>query len=741
MTAKEIISTQNKIYGLLADRQIKKVFGLLSGLTALLQDWAFYDKLNELETSYKYMIRYMFEGIEDPARAQVYNGLVSSIFSLTDRVTEALLERESTSLYYSKKRYYQLHPEMTIQQQSDILDTAINNLSLNSLLSDIKNNTQTQTELRRQIESAGEELVTRIWSNYPATEWDYSALHDGLTPERFPAETTSLLVSALTLNLLHRFDEQKLTILLDTYDQSENEEVRQRALCGALILMYIYRTRIMLSPALLARIESSKENVRFCKDTRNIFLQLIKSRETERISRKFTEELLPEMMKISPSIYQKMKQDELMNDMNALDKNPEWQEILEQSGIADKLKELNDLQLEGADVFMSTFSGLKSFPFFREAANWFRPFNTDHTSLNRVFTQGDKDNNFKKLIGMSHFLCNSDKYSFCLSLVQVPEAQRGLMTSQFNTEGIEMQNIEKERLSMNSDEAGKNISNQYLQDLYRFFKISPFRSEFSDPFASHIDLFQVPFLQSIFSDDNTLRLIGEFYFRKEYYPDALVMFNTLLQRHHSDSELYQKAGYCLQMSGEYEKALEAYLKAEIIHPDSLWTLRRIASCYRTLKNPEAALGYYLRIEQMKPDNLSIEMNIGHCYLEQGNYDAALRHYFKVDYLDPKSSKAWRAIAWCSFLTGKQDQAQRYYEKILNDKPSAIDYMNAGHIEFALKNLNKAVELYKQSIECDKGDSETFLRNFKQDTKYLIQAGIPKEDIPILTDQLMYTIGR
>ena len=39
-----------------------------------------------------------------------------------------------------------------------------------------------------------------------------------------------------------------------------------------------------------------------------------------------------------------------MNDMNSLDKNPEWQEILEQSGIADKLKELNDLQLEGADV-------------------------------------------------------------------------------------------------------------------------------------------------------------------------------------------------------------------------------------------------------------------------------------------------------------------------------------------------------------------------------------------------------
>lgn len=741
MTVKEIINTQQEIYRLLAKKQIKKVFELLSELSSVLQDWTVNEKLNELETSYKYMLRYMFEGIEDPEREQVYRNLISSLFTLTDKVTELLLEKESSGFYFSKKRYIQLHPEMSIQQQSDTLDSAINNLSLNSLLSDIENNTQTQIELRKQVEKAEEELVTRIWCNYPATEWDYTALREGLSPEHFPVETTCLIVSALTLNLLHRYDEQKLAILLDVYEQSTNEEIRQRALCGVLILMYIYKARIELSPYLLARIEASKENERFCKETRTIFLQLIKSRETERISRKFTEELLPEMMKISPSIYKKMKQDELMNDMNSLDKNPEWQEILEQSGIADKLKELNDLQLEGADVFMSTFSELKSFPFFKEAANWFRPFNTEYTALNNVFTQGDKDNNFKKLISLSHFLCNSDKYSFCLSLIQVPETQRGMMTSQFNAEGIEMQNIEKDKLSLNADEAGKNISNQYLQDLYRFFKLSSFRSEFSDPFSSHIDLFQVSFLQSIFSDDNTLRLIGEFYFRKEYYAEALTMFNKLLQNHRSDSELYQKIGYCLQMSGEYDKALDAYLKAEMIYPDSLWTLRRIASCYRTLKKPEAALEYYLRIEQMKPDNLSIEMNIGHCYFEQENYDEALKYYFKVDYLDPKSTKAWRAIAWCSFLAGKQEQARRYYEKILNNKPTSIDYMNAGHVEFALKNLNKTIELYRESIENDKGNAESFLNNFRQDVKYLIQAGISANDIPLLIDQLMYSLNR
>ena len=73
------------------------------------------------------------------------------------------------------------------------------------------------------------------------------------------------------------------------------------------------------------------------------------------------EELLPEMMKLGPSLYKKIRQEDLMNDINALEENPEWQEMLDKSGITDKLKELTDLQMEGADVFMSTFSHLKRF--------------------------------------------------------------------------------------------------------------------------------------------------------------------------------------------------------------------------------------------------------------------------------------------------------------------------------------------------------------------------------------------
>lgn len=38
------------------------------------------------------------------------------------------------------------------------------------------------------------------------------------------------------------------------------------------------------------------------------------------------------------------------------DTNPDWADAIEKSGLGDKLREMNELQLEGADVYMSTFT-------------------------------------------------------------------------------------------------------------------------------------------------------------------------------------------------------------------------------------------------------------------------------------------------------------------------------------------------------------------------------------------------
>ena len=741
MTVAEIQHRYREVIALLDEKRLKEAFDRISVWLSMLPDvWQIADKLSEAETAYRYLTQYMLDGCDDPDRQQMYGKLMLTAYTLADRTEEALLAAESNTLYFQKKRYFRQLADTSIQNACKALDKAYNELSLQLLAEENDDTRARQKQLREKTERAREELFTLIWTNYPATEDDYAALKACLSPDRYPAETASAVVAALLLNLLQRYDERKIGLLLSAYTEWHDDEVRQRALCSALMLLYIYRSRAALSTALTAHLESLKEQEGFARDTRNIFLQLIRSREAERISKKLTEELLPEMMKLSPSLYKKINPSP--NDGEGTpDKNPEWQELLEQSGIADKIKEMNDLQMEGSDVFLSTFSNLKSFSFFNDIGNWFAPFYAEHSAVQDIFpARGSGGDTFLKLLGSSRFLCNSDKYSFCLSLKQVSEAQRQMMTSQFNSESADLEQLEKERTSLSGEELSKSIANQYIQDLYRFFKLHSRREEFYDPFAEPVDLLQLPSLQSVLGDENTMRLIAEFYFKKEFYTDALAVFERLTEQYGADNGIYQKTGYCLQTLGEYEKALNVYLRAEMIQPDNLWTIRRIAACYRSLKNSAKALAYYLRAAELQPDSLAIGLNIGHCYVEAKNYEEALKYYFKVDYLAPDSGKAWRPIAWCSFLVGKKEQAQRYYEKILNDKPTATDYMNAGHVELAFGHVRRALDLYRESLAAEGGDLRRFRENFKQDIPDLVRAGIRESDIPILLDQLLYRVS-
>ena len=193
------------------------------------------------------------------------------------------------------------------------------------------------------------------------------------------------------------------------------------------------------------------------------------------------------------------------------------------------------------------------------------------------------------------------------------------------------------------------------------------------------------------------------------------------------------------MEGDWKGALKDYLRADLLNPQSTWVIRRIALCYRNLKQPEQALEYYPRYEALSPDYLSVQISIGHCHLELKDYNEALKYFYKVDYLDTKSHRAWRPIAWCSFLTGKYDQARNYYKKILGERPGMQDYLNAGHTEWALQNMDKAVEYYQKALQEEKGDWTKFWEQFKQDIPDLKNAGIEQDEIPLMLDELRYRL--
>ena len=710
MTSKEIQTSYADILDSLNQGALKTAFDLLQGLIFGTQSYVFQNKLNEIQETYQYMLRYFVEGSNDPMQEQIYATICSDTYELSDRIKHNSLMIASPLIYYAIQRNMSIQPtepDTCIQQ---ILSTH-----------DINH---------KQYESSIELLFNKIWTTDFLSEKDGSHLRTALKSQTFPDLAKCQIVSALLLGLQASFDKEKMYILFDAA-HSDCTEVRVRAMIAICLTIYRYRLRLDFYPGIRERLEILSETPDFIRVLTTIILRFILSRETEKVTHKLQEEIFPEMMKFAHK-----SQGVILTDLTELsdeEMNPEWKDIMSNSNLAKKIEEYSELHEEGVDVMHSTFIHLKHFPFFIKISNWFLPFTPKHSELS---DKQDIDVSTLESLMQSSLMCNSDKYSLYLSMFQIPESQRNAMMSQLNGQLSEMNEQQTTELKCKKNET-ESITGQYIQDLYRFYKLYPRHVEFDDIFNTALDFHTLPILKPWFSDTETLLHIAELYLRKGYYDNALGIYDQLITNDSIDYMLFQKRGYCKQMTNDINGALEDYLRSEMINPDSKWAIRRIAGCYRTLKQPAKALEYYLQLDRLSPDNISILINIGHCYLEMKNFTEALNYYFKVDYLDPKSQKARRAIAWCSFLTGKYNQAQKYYAQIIENQPQTHDYLNAGHTEWTLRNFKKALEYYTQAIQSESGYINKFVDLFKQDISDLESAGVNLSEIPLLLDWLRY----
>src|SRR5690606_17678385 len=211
-------------------------------------------------------------------------------------------------------------------------------------------------------------------------------------------------------------------------------------------------------------------------------------------------------------------------------------------------------------VFMGSFAMLKSFPFYSEMANWFIPFFPENPEIaDALDFSDDTSTRLMEALNKAPVLCNSDKYSFCFSIQSLPRENREFMTQGINAEMDQLKELEADEELTKPGRKAEFISNQYVQDLYRFYKLFPRKNDFEDIFNWRFDFHNKQALGEILKEDRkVLRNIAEYYFAKNYFDEAAELFGLLLEQEKS-GEMYQKLAYCHQKSGDFEKALDGYL--------------------------------------------------------------------------------------------------------------------------------------------------------------------------------------
>lgn len=660
---------------------------------------------SNLRESYGLMTDYALSGRPDLSRHELYAGICESIRSLADRLHRISRIDDAPTLYFNTLRFQLSSPDITIAALLGEYRRINQRLQTAMLAEDAD---RAGRELTVRAEDVEKRIFNLIWVTHPLSVDDVASVGNIFSDLSLPRHFKSLCVSALLMGELQYHDEQRLRLLMDAYE-SEDVQLSVRALCALLISMSMNRARPM-SPRLRNRFEALTESDVWSQDVKMAMLQFIRSRDTERISRKMTDEVIPEMMKLRPEL-EKLGTQTL--DPESIEENPEWAELLDKSGVADKLKELQELQEDGADVMMVTFSRLKTFPFFHDISNWFMPFHSSHSLV-----AGNADASqrlFGEMIASSAGLCSSDRFSIVLSLSQMPSAQRDMIASQLkaNSDAIAAMSVGDLSTSAKDREL---IARSYVQDLYRFFRLFRRKGEFVDPFATSLNLVTMPDLAAVFDDADSLRLVGEFYFSHTHYADAFDIFSGLSLKIPPSAELFQKMGYCCQMGGRLEDAIKYYEQSELLNAESEWTIRKLAACNRMLHRWKDSLSYYRRLEESHPDDASVAYNTGLCEMMLGNFDKAISQFYKVEFLRGESLRSSRPLFECYLATGNADKAEKYCDLVLSRDPSARDLLLAGIFDIRVGNLRRAVDRFAGSIAARNFDVDDFMRSFKSESR-------------------------
>ncbi|OQX79553.1 MAG: hypothetical protein B6D61_03330 [Bacteroidetes bacterium 4484_249] len=740
MNIKGLQRNYRKIENLVLENKLKDALEILKDLVIKSRKGDYISQYESMDETYENLLKYTIEGIEDPAREKIYNRLLVSVLELADVALQYAYMNESDQYIYRLKKKIEFESKQIKDQVIDNIESLAFDEELSEILkTSIDANSNEKDEYLKH-----QDILIRIfnliWLTDKFKDTDIKMVRSIWQAKNFPWYERSIIISALTVSVIRCFDVNKIDLLID-YSLDKNDQIKQRAMVGVFLSLYIYNKRLSFYPSVIEKLKILGDDADIEKNIEFIAIQLLKSKDTEKITKKLEEEILPEMVKFQPILKDKLDLDNILSSDYTEDKNPDWERVFEDApDLLDKLQEISKLQMEGADVFMSAFARLKHFDFFNELVNWFRPFHTDNFIVNEALKKEDfKSSVFIDGLSNSFFMCNSDKYSFCLNIQFMPELQKSMMMEMFNAELEGIRELQKEDEILNKSTNIKSIYSQYIHDLYRFYKLHPLKNEFLDIFNLKFDFYNSEFFKILVSDDKILRNIAEFFFERDYFEQALDIFHILNDKGDNSLEIFEKIAFCYQKLKKYNEALSFYKKAELYDANRSWNLKKLALCNRYLKNYEESLRYYLEAEKLEPDNLYIQTYIGHSYLDLKEYKKALDYYYKVEFLADENKKVLRPIAWCSFVLGEFETAKKYYERLIKDEANKYDFINLGHVEWCLGKKKAALKNYKLSVNRQDNNLKLFMVSFEEDKHYLIKFGISSTEIPLMLDYLKYML--
>ena len=715
MNVEEILS---KAINCLMDRRLSNAIEVLDQLYVQRPSLMGHSEFEAIKTDYQLMVDYMGRGFSDSHRESLYNTLLQRLYRVAADL-EISWRCKNVSAYVNSFRVID-HLNTSHDFVRTVLESFVSDIAMLSLQPE-EMREQKSTELYDRHQSFINRLFSALWTSCQWTDDDCKFYTELLLSPTVVSTDQQVIVSAISLGAMNQFDINKFKTLVNVYQKATDEHVRQRALVGWVLAVF---EGMDIFPEQDTMIRELCENPAITRELLTLQIQFFYSKDAEKDNDKIQRDIMPDIMRNSNLTIGRLgimeKEEDAIESILHQDADEKRMEQLEE-----KVRKMMDMQKQGSDIYFGGFSQMKRFPFFNDMVNWFTPFYLNHPALRSVINKLGDTKFLNTLMERSNF-CESDRYSFAFALEQIINQLPADIKDAIGSDAMLGPLAESD-----DTEDAISIRRTYLQDLYRFFRlyhtandfINPFEDNGKGDFVADTFFFTYKSFMGTGLDDVKLRLASHLY--KHQQMTELAELLTTFQS--ADPRYAILMGYTNINMGKAEFAYQFFDYALKTEPDNQWALKGKARAALDAEDYKTAEEVYTELLKLEPGHKNYTMNRCVALLKLGRTSEVREELFRLDYQYPEDMNVKRVLAWAMLSDNSLDKASQLYDTLLAATPAHEDYLNAGYCQWAMGNVQRTVELFREWIVKSGKSREQLLEEFRSDADTLTMYSISEID--------------
>lgn len=625
-----------------------------------------------------------FEELDIPemtpeARAKYISSTISGLDQLLVDVEMDI--RSDQGVFKDLKK---LGEEIDIKEVKSTLEKFVSREAMLFLNHDLSKEEQDQASARlyQEWEECREKFFGRFVSSGYWNDEERAAVKDTILSPTVDSLTSQLLVSAITLSAATVFDMGKFTLLYDIYRQTDDDEVKVRALLGWLLVSTncgCYEQH----PDFRSFAEQLTED---CKNDQDLLAEIIKAQKmlavtvfSEQKSIDYTNDIMSSLSKrflgdLKNKVADLLDADEDMRNLFGIDEDEETSEEespirsvdinTDEDGVdnlnvdVDSPLSMDEMMDKGIDILLPQFKMLRDqTEFFTHLYNWFMPFYLKNPHITEALGFVDEKRKFCKAFCSTARSCPADAYSLANLIVSHPNEIPENIVDCYDdpedegdgSEPADEEEIVNEFFKEPGEHRAKRIRINYIRNLLRFSKFYKEKDELFtilDELDDDKPAYAVlagPLFQDEFFDKYRMA-IARYSFRREF-PD---MVEVMLEGVPCDTlEMHFMKGWvCMQKEDDHSlrMAVDHFKKMLKIKPDMKQVYLQLGICYRNLIQVDEYLENFDKLMEFK-DSFSeeelfeLKLDKLKFIVMNNRFEEAMPLAYELDYTHPENQMA------------------------------------------------------------------------------------------------------